>query len=120
MRKPAHHALRCRCKTLPATLWVLALLDVIGELELSLTGAQHSSDVRMAQTALLPEFYTLLQRFEVVDIVSVRDLFELCKGLVEADAVRNHVCVCIGAYCPRAKVRVITVFTGLPSRIAAL
>jgi hypothetical protein len=55
-----------------------------------------------------------------VDIVSVRDLFELCKGLVEADAVRNHVCVCIGAYCPRAKVRVITVFTGLPSRIAAL
>jgi hypothetical protein len=55
-----------------------------------------------------------------VDIPGVRDLFEFCKRNVEADAVCNHFCVYRVAYCPRAKVRVITVFTGFPSRIAAL
>ncbi len=74
----------------------------------------------MAQATLLTELNALLQRFEVVHIVGLRNFFQLRKRDVEADAVRNHLCVCVVAYRPRVKVRVITVCTGLPSRIAAL
>ncbi len=45
----------------------------------------------MAQATLLTELNALLQRFKVVDIVGLRNFFQLRKRDVEADAVRYHV-----------------------------